>query len=239
MPFTGYQDFNPDFGSALARMIAANPGLSVNSGYRSPEEQKVLWEKALVKYGSPEAARKWVAPPGNSYHNKRLAADLGYASPEARKWAHEHAAEFGLAFPLGNEDWHVELASARGGGGAQPTGGSGTTIASAFAPGTEGEPGYLELLGKEAGGFDFGVKSASSGKDDLPKLIRGQEQPLPAPLESRPAAPQQTAAPPQALPGALPLTPLGQLFKVAQIGQPKKPPLRGDGRTPLPTIGYG
>jgi len=64
--------------------------------------------------------------------------------------------------------------------------------------------------------------------------------PLAAPLETASAVPQQTAAPTQALPGALPLTPLGQLFKVAAIGQPKKPPqLVGDRRAALPTIGYG
>lgn len=108
------------FQNALARMIAEAPetvraGLRLSSAYRSPERQEQLWQEALAKYGSPEAARKWVAPPGRSQHNHGRAADLKYLSPEARAWAHENAARYGLAFPLSNEDWHIELASARGG----------------------------------------------------------------------------------------------------------------------------
>lgn len=57
--------------------------------------------------------RNWIALPGSSNHQRGLAADLGYSSPEARSWAHANAGEYGLAFPLGNEPWHAELASAR------------------------------------------------------------------------------------------------------------------------------
>lgn len=111
----------PDFQSALAQMFAAAPpdlGLTINSAYRSPELQAQLWDQALAKYGSPEAARKWVAPPGRSQHGHGNAGDLGYGGPGAREWAHANAGNFGLAFPLSNEDWHIELAGARGGGGA-------------------------------------------------------------------------------------------------------------------------
>lgn len=115
--FTG---LNPQFSSALEQLFASAPdnirnSLRVGSGYRSPERQEQLWADALKKYGSPEAARKWVAPPGRSQHNHGHAADLKYLSDDARKWAHENAANFGLSFPLSNEDWHIELAGARGG----------------------------------------------------------------------------------------------------------------------------
>lgn len=123
--FTGMA---PEFTSALQQLFAAAPpdlGLRVSSGYRSNERQAQLWEEALAKYGSPEAARKWVAPPGKSNHNHGHAADLKYLSPEAKAWAHENAAKFGLAFPLGNEDWHVELADRRN---------PGATPASPMAP---------------------------------------------------------------------------------------------------------
>lgn len=115
--FSGMQ---PSFSGALEQMFANAPPeiqaeLRVSSGYRSPERQAQLWAEALKKYGSPEAARKWVAPPGNSQHNHGNAADLRYASDAARQWAHDNAARYGLAFPLGNEPWHVELAGARGG----------------------------------------------------------------------------------------------------------------------------
>lgn len=115
--FTG---MDPRFGSALANMFAAAPAnvqsaLQVSSGYRSPERQAQLWQDALAKYGSADAARKWVAPPGNSNHNHGVAADLKYLAPIAKDWAHQNAAQFGLSFPLSNEDWHVELAGARDG----------------------------------------------------------------------------------------------------------------------------
>lgn len=115
---------NPAFGSALQQMFAAAPEqvraqLRINSAYRSPEVQTRLWDEALAKYGSPEAARKWVAPPGRSQHNHGRAADLKYLSPEAKAWAHQNAAQYGLAFPMGHEPWHIELAGARD--GAAPT----------------------------------------------------------------------------------------------------------------------
>ncbi len=101
------------FADKLATMLASMPenlkgDITINSGYRDVARQQQLWLDALKKYGSPEAARKWVAPPGNSQHNKGNAADLGYASDAARKWAHENAGNFGLSFPLSNENWHIE-----------------------------------------------------------------------------------------------------------------------------------
>lgn len=109
-----------NFAQSLEAMFANAPPeiqaeMRVSSGYRSPERQAQLWQEALAKYGSPEAARKWVAPPGNSQHNHGNAADLKYLSPAAREWAHSNAAQYGLAFPLSNEPWHIEAAGARGG----------------------------------------------------------------------------------------------------------------------------
>lgn len=115
-----FSRMNPRFSTALADMFAAAPAdirsnLRVSSGFRSVERQEELFEAALAKYGSPEAARKWVAPPGHSQHNHGNAADLKYLSPAALDWAHKNAAKFGLAFPLSNENWHIELADARNG----------------------------------------------------------------------------------------------------------------------------
>lgn len=112
--------FRPEFQRNLAAMVAAAPPdiqqqLRITSGYRSPEKQAELYAEALRKYGSPEAARKWVAPPGRSRHNHGDAADLSYLSPAAQKWAHANASQYGLAFPLSNENWHIEMAGARGG----------------------------------------------------------------------------------------------------------------------------
>ena len=122
----------PEFRGALARMFAAAPPefqaqIRLNSGYRSEERQAQLYQEALAKYGSPEAARKWVAPPGKSRHQHGDAYDLQFGSDTAKQWVHANAGQFGLAFPMAHEDWHIELASARGGAAAPveaaPTGG--------------------------------------------------------------------------------------------------------------------
>ncbi len=113
--FTGMAD---PFQQALARMLQDAPPdvrVGITSGYRSPEVQQRLWEEALAKYGSEAEARKWVAPPGKSQHNHGNAADLSFMSPAAQEWVHQNAAKYGLAFPLSNEAWHVELAGARDG----------------------------------------------------------------------------------------------------------------------------
>lgn len=121
---SGMQD---GFAGKLAAMIQAAPpeiqaGLGIYSGARSNERQSQLWQEALVKYGSPEAARKWVAPPGRSNHNHGSAADLSFngkslkhAPKEVIAWAHQNAERYGLKFPLANENWHIEDASTRGG----------------------------------------------------------------------------------------------------------------------------
>lgn len=85
--------------------------ISITSGARSVARQAELWQQALDKYGSANEARRWVAPPGRSQHNVGGAVDLGYASPEVMRYAHERAGAHGLAFPLSNENWHAELAN--------------------------------------------------------------------------------------------------------------------------------
>lgn len=124
--FTG---LNPDFSTALSQMLLAAEAdlgpnaLSITSAYRSPEKQAELYEAALKKYGSPAAARKWVAPPGRSMHNKGLAVDFGAAGggllrdPNSREaqWLKANATKFGLDVPMSWEPWQVELAGAREG----------------------------------------------------------------------------------------------------------------------------
>lgn len=107
-----------DLQAALAKALASAPesvrnATTINSGFRSFERQSQLWADALKKYGSPEAARRWVAPPGKSQHNAGQAADLGFGTGEAREWFHANAEKFGLAFPMAHEPWHVETGGAR------------------------------------------------------------------------------------------------------------------------------
>lgn len=100
--FAGLQ---PDFAFRLNQMIQASHGaLYITSGYRDDALQAKLYADAIKKYGSPEAASKWVAPPGHSNHNRGLAADLGGDMAVA----HQLAPMFGLYFPMSWENWHVE-----------------------------------------------------------------------------------------------------------------------------------
>lgn len=115
------------FSVKLSRFLQAAPPdirdrLGIYSGARSNERQAELWQEALKKYGSVDEARRWVAPPGKSEHNSGNAADLAFdgqslknAPPEVVKWVHENAEKYGLKFPLGNENWHIEDSGTRGG----------------------------------------------------------------------------------------------------------------------------
>ncbi|MBI4491093.1 MAG: M15 family metallopeptidase [Deltaproteobacteria bacterium] len=111
---------------AYVRMKAAAeaagvPGnlLTITSGYRSVAHQQRLWADALKRYGSPQAARKWVAPPGGSPHHTGRAIDLWLGTRNSSdniatlratlpyKWLVCNAGRFGF-FPYANEPWHWE-----------------------------------------------------------------------------------------------------------------------------------
>lgn len=104
----GINKLNPDFACRLSRFLEKFPSICIRSAYRSTATQAVLWQGALKKYGSAAAARKWVAPPGSSMHNKGLAADLCNVPGNARA----AAGQDGLTFRMGHEPWHIEPAGA-------------------------------------------------------------------------------------------------------------------------------
>lgn len=123
--------------------------LHITSAFRSPTTQAGILANSLAKRAGPQAVAqwndyvqrnggdvvaagqqarpwlrslgitKWVAPPGGSNHQKGEAVDLTYLTPAATQWAHDNAPKYGLNFPLSNEDWHIEPAGIRGGGGGQ------------------------------------------------------------------------------------------------------------------------
>ncbi|WP_332116078.1 M15 family metallopeptidase [Azorhizobium caulinodans] len=109
---------NPELQKRYQAMLDAMPPelrdkVRVGSGYRSEEQQKRLWDEAVRKYGSEAEARKWVAPPGKSQHNRGEAFDLQFDTPEARAWVHQNAEKYGLTFPLPHEPWHMERTDGR------------------------------------------------------------------------------------------------------------------------------
>jgi zinc D-Ala-D-Ala carboxypeptidase len=79
----------------------------VDSGWRSPEYQEHLLREAVSKYGSEEAAARWVATPRTSPHVSGDAVDIGHSNAVA--WLSAHGAEYGLCQIYGNEPWHYEL----------------------------------------------------------------------------------------------------------------------------------
>jgi zinc D-Ala-D-Ala carboxypeptidase len=96
------------------------------SGFRTSEYQESLFRKAVAKYGSEDAAVRWVARPGNSEHHTGLAIDLGdeenpacdvespFEETRAFHWLQQYASQFSfeLSFPRNNprgvnyEPWH-------------------------------------------------------------------------------------------------------------------------------------
>jgi Phage tail lysozyme len=94
---TGMQ---PEFRARLAAMMKdAPPGTSVFSGYRSQGLQDMLFAKS--NRSGHTVAR-------HSHHTAGDAADLHFSSPAANKWFHDHAAEYGLRFPMSYENWHIQ-----------------------------------------------------------------------------------------------------------------------------------
>lgn len=98
----------------------SEPMLRPVSGFRSPDRQARLWRQALARYGSPDEARKWVAPPGSSAHQSGRAVDL-YLAPDTTssgnvaglrntvgyRWLVGNARRFGF-YPYEREPWHWE-----------------------------------------------------------------------------------------------------------------------------------
>lgn len=124
-------DFQSRLDALMRDAQAQGHNIGIGSGYRTPERQAQLYQEAVEKYGSEAEARKHVAPPGHSFHNKGLAADLSYSSPEAQRWVAANAGNYGLHFPMSYENWHVEPFGTRG--GSQNALPGGATVANSLA----------------------------------------------------------------------------------------------------------
>lgn len=125
------KDLNRDFAARLTAMIRAaekeGHKIGIYSAFRTAAHQSRIRAAGERKYGSKAGLRT----AKHSQHTRGTAADLAWLSPGALRWAHQHAGEYGMQFPLmytGNlakyrEDWHIEPKWARVGGvGSKPTG---------------------------------------------------------------------------------------------------------------------
>ncbi|WP_239589197.1 M15 family metallopeptidase [Gordonia hydrophobica] len=112
----GTAGLTPQLGIAytLAHRAAQAAGVPmyVNSGKRSRAEQARLWRDGIGTYGSPEAARRWVLPPGESTHVTGEAIDVGPRAGAA--WLQRNGIRWGLCRTFDNEWWHFELVAVPG-----------------------------------------------------------------------------------------------------------------------------
>ncbi|SDL66326.1 D-alanyl-D-alanine carboxypeptidase [Glycomyces sambucus] len=92
---------------AAADAAADRVAFTVNSGWRTPDYQRRLRREAVARYGSEEAAARWVSTPETSPHVNGAAVDLGPAAAQA--WLDARGAAYGLCRIYGNEPWHYEL----------------------------------------------------------------------------------------------------------------------------------
>ncbi len=104
--------------AARADGIAA-PLLEPMSGHRSVAQQQRAFDRAVERYGSEQAARRWVARPGGSPHHSGRAVDCWMGSSinssnvdeqrgtEAWRWLDRNAERFGF-YPYDAEPWHWE-----------------------------------------------------------------------------------------------------------------------------------
>ena len=106
----GVANLDPALLAALraAAAEAARDGVRfyVDSGWRSRAYQERLFREAVARYGSVEAAARWVATPGRSAHVSGDAVDI---APAAAAWLSVHGAAYGLCQIYANESWHYEL----------------------------------------------------------------------------------------------------------------------------------
>lgn len=117
----GLSQLKPVLREPLAKLMADRPGISIGQGYRSPEAQKKMFleryyrteEKTDTYYDGSYWMKKpgvaMAAPPGLSYHEIGLAADLLFASPADQAWLQANADKYGLdEFSRHGEPWHVQ-----------------------------------------------------------------------------------------------------------------------------------
>ena len=101
-----------------AQAVAKELGieLSIDSGYRSPEKQNYLYQRAIKTYKSAEEAMKWVLPSDLSRHPWGLALDVNLNHDKSgASWLEANGATFGLCRVYVNEWWHFEPLTAPGG----------------------------------------------------------------------------------------------------------------------------
>jgi zinc D-Ala-D-Ala carboxypeptidase len=95
--------------SAATAAAADGITMTITSGWRSPEFQQRLLDRAIQTYGSYAVARQYVQSPAASKHVFGQAVDVG--GQGADQWLIANGSRFGLCQIYANELWHFELAT--------------------------------------------------------------------------------------------------------------------------------
>lgn len=93
----------------LAQRKAGRWRGTVTSGFRPAWYQERLWNAAVKKYGSEQAASKWVARPGKSRHGMKG----GQGAVDVSVGEQLDASSNLLYRPMSWEPWHVQLTASR------------------------------------------------------------------------------------------------------------------------------
>jgi len=96
---------------AAAQSFARADGvvLTITSGFRSLERQRMLFDREVAIRGSESEAAKWVLPPQFSHHPQGLAIDVNYPGDRPGAfWLETKGSRFGLCRVYANEWWHFE-----------------------------------------------------------------------------------------------------------------------------------
>jgi len=125
-----FEELNRETAQKLMQLIYAarteEIWIIVISGFRTIQQQQILWNAQVKKLGSEQQAAKFNAPPGYSEHHTGYAVDLGdgrfqnldltpeFENTAAFEWLKIHAQEYGfeMSFPPNNyqgisyEPWH-------------------------------------------------------------------------------------------------------------------------------------
>jgi len=117
----GLSKLKPVLRDPLAQLLADRPGISIGQGYRSPEDQKKMFLERYYRtnettdtyydgsYWLKKPGVAIAAPPGLSYHEIGLAADLVFATSADAQWFKNNASKYGLdEFSRHGEPWHVQ-----------------------------------------------------------------------------------------------------------------------------------
>jgi D-alanyl-D-alanine dipeptidase len=97
------------FAAAHSFARADGVALTITSGFRSLERQRMLFDREVAIRGSESEAAKWVLPPQFSHHPQGLAIDVNYPGDRPGAfWLETHGSRFGLCRVYANEWWHFE-----------------------------------------------------------------------------------------------------------------------------------